>query len=152
YNGGGNPSQIAYGRDPNAVYSVEIEFTGVQAGIESVKNEGTKSKFKKFADGKDTIRVIRRSTNAKKRLLWEEDKQDWSDKNFAGFDTSFNDCIPRLEYISTVTHLEEISKWGKKTPIGLMLSGVLSALLETSPKYQEFKEKFEDVFGHSDSE
>ena len=134
YTGAGDPTQIVYLRDPSLDMSVELEFSGIQKGIESVKNEKTRESFRKFADGRDTIRVIRRKADNSKRLLWEAEKGEWSTKNFAGFDRSFNDCIPRLEYVSTATRLGDVSKWGKKTPVGVMLSGVLSAILEKSDK------------------
>jgi putative ATP-dependent endonuclease of the OLD family len=153
YNGGGDVGQIAFKRNPieNAV-SVEIEYTGIQAGIEAVKNEGTKEKFRKFADGRDVIRVIRKGDDPSKRALWNEDKDEWTVKNFAGFDKAFNDCLPRLQYVATRTRLAEVSKWGKKTPIGEMLSGVLTAILETSKQYIDFKEKFHELFTGDASE
>jgi putative ATP-dependent endonuclease of the OLD family len=79
-------------------------------------------------------------------------KSEWSSKNFAGFDKAFNDCIPRLKYVSTSTRPGDIAKWGKKTPIGMMLSGALTTILEKSAKYQEFKLKFEEVFGTEGSD
>lgn len=156
YNGSGDLNQIAYLRDPQRDVSVELEYTGIQAGIESVKNEKTKESFRKFADGRDVIRVIRRkSDGGKQRLLWDEKagaSGEWTAKNFSGFDRAFNDCLPRLQYVSTTTRLAEISKYGKKTPIGEMLSGVLTAILETSPKYVAFREKFDELFASDTSE
>ncbi len=152
YNGSGDPKEIAHLQKEENNFSVEIEFSGIQAGIEAVQNERTKASFKKFAGDRDVIRVIRRSSDVKKRCLWDEASQEWTNKNFAGFDTAFNDCIPRLEYISTKTHLADVSKWSKKTPIGQMLSGVLTALLEKSEKYQGFRKKFEEVFSAEDSD
>jgi hypothetical protein len=152
YTGTGDPIQIVYLRDPSLDMSVELEFSGIQKGIESVKNEKTRESFRKFADGRDTIRVIRRKADNSKRLLWEEEKGEWSTKNFAGFDRSFNDCIPRLEYVSTATRLGDVSKWGKKTPVGVMLSGVLSAILEKSAKYREFRSIFDELFGSEGSD
>lgn len=151
YNGSGNAQQIVHMQDSNSDFSVEIEFTGIQNGIETVKNESIKESFRKFAGTNDVIRVIRRKSDTK-RLLWNEEKKEWNAKNFAGFDKAFNDCLPRLEYVSTVTKLGDVSKWGKKTPIGLMLSGVLAAVLDKSEKYQQFRKKFEEVFEASDSD
>lgn len=152
YNGSGNPKEIAHLQNDALDFSVEIEFSGIQAGIETIRNEKTKESFRKFAGDKDVVRVIRRKSDSGKRALWIEESNEWTTKNFAGFDKAFNDCIPRLEYISTRTHLDEVSKWSKKTPIGQMLSGVLSALLETSEKYKEFRKKFDEVFGSEDSD
>lgn len=152
YNGNGDLAKIPFLRDPQVEVAVEIEFAGIQAGIETVKNEKNREAFRKFAEDRDVIRVIRRKSDSMKRALWVEAKNEWSSKNFAGFDKAFNDCLPRLEYVSTLTRLAEISKYAKKTPIGLMLSGVLNAVLEQSPKYQEFRQKFEEVFGATDSD
>lgn len=152
YSGSGDPNQLVHLRDATKDFSVEIEFSGIQAGIETVKNEKTKESFRKFAEGRDVIRVIRRKSDSSKRLLWDEKKSEWSAKNFAGFDKAFNDCIPRLEYVASTARLGDVSKWGKKTPIGLMLSGVLTAILEKSPNYQAFREKFDEVFGSEGSD
>lgn len=152
YNGGGDWSQIPYMRDNECEVSVEITYIGVQAGIEAVKNEKTKKSFADFAAGQDEIRVIRRKMDGGKRALWLADKQEWSPKNFAGFDKAFNDCLPRLQYVSTTTRLSDVSKFGKKSPISEMLSGVLSAIMEKSVKYQEFRNKFEEVFCSEDSD
>ena len=139
-------------RNQELEVSVEVEFSGIQAGIETVKNEKTRESFRKFADGRDVIRVIRRKSDGGKRSLWDETKSEWSLKNFAGFDKSFNDCLPRLQYVATSTRLADISKYGKKTPIGEMLSGVLTTILEGSTKYLEFRNKFDEVFGSDESE
>ena len=152
YSGTGDLGRIVFQQNQKLDVSVELEFTDVQAGIEAVRNEKNRESFRKFADGRDVIQVIRRKSDGGKRLLWLDEQQGWSTKNFAGFDKAFNDCIPRLEYVSTATKLSDISKYAKKTPIGLMLSGVLTAILETSQKYQSFQQKFEEVFGASDSD
>jgi len=152
YNGTGDLSEIRYLRQEDREVSVEIRYTGVQEGIEGVKNEKTKESFRKFANGKDDLRVIRRSSDGGKRALWDEETGEWSTKNFAGFDKAFNDCLPRLQYVSTTTRLADVSKFGKRTLVGEMLSGVLVAILDTSPKYREFREVFERLFGGAESE
>ncbi|WAB90172.1 AAA family ATPase [Pseudomonas citronellolis] len=152
YTGSGDLGQIAYRRDRANEVSVEIEYSGILAGIDAVKNEGTRTKFSNFADGRDVLRVIRTSREPSKRLLWDEGKGEWTAKNFAGFDKAFNDCVPRLQYVATRARLSDVSKWGKKTPIGEMLSGVLNAILETSAPYRDFKAKFDELFTGEGSE
>lgn len=152
YNASGDLGQITFMRDEQRDVSVELEYSDIQAGIESVKNEKTRESFRKFAGDRDVIRVIRRKLDVKKRLLWDEASGEWSEKNFAGFDRAFNDCLPRLQYVSTTTRLAEISKYGKKTPIGEMLSGVLTAIMEKSPQYLQFREKFDELFASDTSE
>lgn len=149
YNGSGNLKQIGFRGNPHGEVSVEIEYADIQAGIETIRNEATREKFRRFAGGKDSIRVKRTSFDSGKRFLWDEG--EWK-KNFSGFDNAFNDCLPRLQYVSTTTRLAEVSKWGKKTPIGEMLSGVLNAILETSGPYRDFKEKFHELFTGEASE
>lgn len=152
YNGGGDFSQIPFMRDGNCEVSVEITYIGVQSGIEAVKNEKTKKSFSEFANGQDEIRVIRRKSDGGKRALWINEKQEWSSRNFAGFDKAFNDCLPRIQYVATTSRLGDVSKFAKKTPIGEMLSGVLTAIMGKSPKYQEFRAKFDEVFGDEQSD
>lgn len=152
YSGSGDSSQIAFRRDASRDVVVEIEFTGVQTGIETVKNEKNREAFKRFADGRDKLRVVRKRSNGGKRALWDETTGEWSTKNFAGFDRAFNDCLPRLEYIATTSRLGDVSKFGKKTPIGLMLAGVLFAVLEGSPQYRKFRTTFDEVFGPGESD
>ena len=152
YTGSGDSNQIVYGRDPAKDFFVDLEISDIQSGLESIKNEKNRESLRKLADGRDVIRVIRRKFDSSKRLIWDEAKGEWSPKNFAGFDKAFNDCIPRLEYVATTTRPGDIAKWGKKTPIGLMLSGVLTAILENSDKYKDFRKKFDEVFAAEGSD
>ncbi|WP_454060831.1 ATP-dependent nuclease [Candidatus Nitrospira salsa] len=152
YTGSGDHNHIVYRRDAKLDFSVELEISGVQSGLETVKNEKNRSSLRKLADERDSIRVIRKKSNSSKRLIWDDSKNEWSQKNFAGFDKAFNDCIPRLEYVATTTKPGDVAKWGKKTPIGLMLAGVLSTILEKSEKYKEFRKKFDEVFGTAGSD
>ena len=48
--------------------------------------------------------------------------------------------------MDTSTHLNDVAKYTKTSPIGTMLAGVLMALLETSQPYKDFREKFDDLF------
>lgn len=57
-----------------------------------------------------------------------------------------------MEFVKTETNLKDIAKYGKSTPIGEMLSGVLSVILEQSERYREFKDNFDKLFGAEDSE
>lgn len=152
YTGKGDLEKIRHLQQPGLEVSVELEFTGIQSGIECVRNESTKAKFKKFANGEDVVRVRRSSTDVRKRSLWDRTENKWTDKNFAGFDASFNDCLPRLEYVSTTVRPDAVSQYGKKTPIGLMLSGVLTTILEQSEKYSQLRKKFSEVFQDPQSE
>ena len=69
-----------------------------------------------------------------------------------GFDAALNDFLPKFEYINTKQYYESVAKYGKTTPIGIMLSGVLSTILQANQQYREFQEKFAELFEHDDSE
>ena len=57
-----------------------------------------------------------------------------------------------FEYVSTDLNPLEVAKYGKKTPIASMLSGVLTAILEQNEDYTKFKEQFDKLFTSSESE
>lgn len=68
-------------------------------------------------------------------------------------DNSLLDLLPTFEYIETKTHLKDVAKYGAKdTPMNSMLSGVLNAILADDPKYIEFKDKFDELFGAENSQ
>src|SRR2546426_11865045 len=60
YTSTGDPAQIVYGQDATQDFFVELEIIGVQLGLESVKSEKNRESFRKLADGRDMIRVIRK--------------------------------------------------------------------------------------------
>ena len=53
--------------------------------------------------------------------------------------------------MSTSIRLADVSKYKDKNPIGTMLSGVLTAIIEDSHDYKEFKAKFDKLFESDDS-
>ncbi len=57
-----------------------------------------------------------------------------------------NDFLPKFEYINTKQYYDSVAKYAKTTPIGIMLSGVLSTILQSNPQYQEFQTKFSELF------
>ena len=73
-------------------------------------------------------------------------------KNPTGFDSAFNDFLPKFEYVSTQINPMEMAKYGKNTPIANMLSGVLTAILEQNKDYAAFREKFDELFTAPESE
>jgi hypothetical protein len=152
YSGKGDIGDIRFGRTGADEVRVEIEFDGVQEGIEKMKNEKNQSSIKKVLGDRDTIIVARSSNSPKTRIIFDESKGDWLDKNPTGFDSAFNDFLPRFEYVSTQTSLDDVAKYGKNTPIAMMLSGVLATILEANEEYREFKNKFDELFQADDSE
>ncbi|MBU0951931.1 MAG: ATP-binding protein [Elusimicrobia bacterium] len=94
--------------------------------------------------------MCRTSTAEKVILIFDVKNNEF--KNITGFDKAIYDFIPKLEYVDTKLCLEDVSRYGKNTPITNMLSGVLDVILEQSEKYRNFKDKFEELFGADDSE
>jgi hypothetical protein len=153
YSGKGDVGNIRFGRHGDDEVSVEIALEGVQGGLERMKNARNRSSIANVIGQVDSLRVRRSSREgAKSRNIFIEEKGEWLEKNPSGFDTAFNDFLPMFEYVDTKTTLGDVSKYGKTTPISLMLSGVLGAILETSEKYQQFKATFSELFEAEDSE
>ncbi len=142
--------EIRFGRTGDAKVEVLIEFEGAQDGASRMKNEGNKTKMLGVLDSSDTILVKRSSDDPKKRSIFV--KGAWVDKLPTGFDTAFNDFLPRFEYIDTRKYFEDVAKFSKTTPVGIMLSGVLTTILEKSTQYQEFHKNFEEIFGGEKSD
>jgi putative ATP-dependent endonuclease of OLD family len=152
YSAKGDISDLRFGRSGDAEVSVEIEFSGVQDALAAMKNERNRASIEKVLKGADVFRAKRTSSDYKVRKIFDEQTEKWTDKNPAGFDTAFNDFLPVFEYIETSTHLADVSKFGKTTPVGSMLSAVLMALLEKSQPYKDFREKFDQLFTAEDSD
>lgn len=122
---------------------VDIEFSDIQSGIDAMKNEKNKIAMKNLLAGRDVVTIRRSSVDPKKRPMFIDGE---AVKNPNGFDTALNDFLPKFEYITTKTHVDDVATYNKKTPIGIMLSSVLGAILENSPSYQNFRAQFEKVF------
>lgn len=152
YSGRGDPSELRFGRTGNSEISVEVEFSGLQAALAAMKNEKNRTSLEKTIGKEDSIRARRSSVDPKTRKIFDPKTRSWLEKNPTGFDSAFNDLLPMLEYVDTKTHLSDIAKYGKTTPVGTMLAGVLMALLETSKPYKEFREKFDELFTSPDSD
>lgn len=149
YYGKGDPLEMSHKRN-GGVIEVEIKFDGVQDAISSMKNEKNKATLQSKLLGQTEISVLRRSTE-KKRLFLNPASGQFEDPG-SGFDKAIDDLLPRFEYVPTSMSLTDVAKYTKTSPIGLMLSGVLMALLETNLEYQAFKEKFDSLFGADTSD
>lgn len=141
---------IRFGRTGAAEVSVEIEFNGAQDGAKRMKNDANRTKILKVLDGKDTVVVKRSSNDPKKRSI--SVNGNWIDKVPTGFDNALNDFLPHFEYVDTRKYFEDVAKYSKSTPIGIMLSGVLTTILESSNEYQKFRQQFEKIFGGDKSD
>lgn len=141
---------IRHGRNGQEEVFVEVEFTGVKDGLASMHNEANKTKLTTLIGDADVISIRRTSTDLKNRKITINDTT--IDKSPTGFDNSLNDFLPRFEYIDTKKFYEDLTKYGKTTPIGSMLSGVLEVLLEQNDEYVQFKNKFDELFGSEKSQ
>jgi len=147
---GENIEDIRFGRTGTDEISVEIEFAEAKSGVERMKNQANKTKMGEVLGDSDSIIVKRSSADPKKRMIFANGK--WLEKQPTGFDNALNDFLPRFEYVDTRKYFEDVAKFTKTSPIGVMLSGVLTTILEKSTQYQDFHKKFEEVFGGETSD
>ncbi|WP_164964061.1 ATP-dependent endonuclease [Rubrivivax sp. JA1026] len=151
YSGKGEITDIKLAGAPAAEdVAVEIEFSGVQAGIALISNAENQQKLRNVVGDSDSLRVRRTSKDAKSRYVFNVKEDKWQ-KQPTGADSAFNNCIPRFEFVLTDKSLKEVSAFKATTPIGQMLSSVVSEALEKDEKYLDFKAKFEELFQSPES-
>lgn len=129
---------------------VEIVFSGVQAGLEQISSPDNQKKLRNIIGEDDTFTVRRTSNDAKARYVYNPKEEKWQ-KQPVGVDSAFNNCIPRFEFVLTDKNLKEVSAFKATTPIGQMLSSIVSEALEQDPRYVEFKQKFAELFESPES-
>lgn len=146
YNGKGDLDKIRFGKSGTEEVSVEVEFSEIQDGIEKMRNEKNKTTIRERFGSYETIKIKRTSSLPKVRQIYDQAKGVWVEKNPTGFDSAFNDFLPSFEYVSTQMKPADMTKYGKTTPIGNMLAGVLSVILAKDPAYTRFKDEFDKLF------
>jgi len=146
---GGLSNDLKFKRQSELEILVEIEFSGAQDGALKMRNEANKTKILNVLGEADIVSVSRSSENVKKRKVFVNGEEV---NPGTGFDPALNDFLPKFEYINTKQYYDSVAKYTKTTPIGIMLSGVLSAILESNDQYQEFQQKFTQLFEGEDSE
>ncbi|QXP62201.1 ATP-dependent endonuclease [Polaribacter sp. HaHaR_3_91] len=152
YNGlgrGQNITELKYKRQSTNEIFIELEFSGAQQGAENMRNQTNKTKIINALSENDTVIVSRSSVDVKKRkfIINGEEVNPGT-----GFDKALNDFLPKFEYVTTKQYYDAVAKYGKTTPMGIMLSGVLSAILQENVQYQEFQTKFRELFEDDTSE
>ena len=149
YGAKSSPDDYYFNRDTTNGIVVEITFDEVLAtDIEKLATEANKTKIKTMLGDATTFSVRKSSSDHKRKYF-----VDGADKgNPSGLDTAINEFLPKLEYINTTIRLDDVSKYKDKNPIGMMLSGVLTAIVESSAEYKSFKEQFARLFDDEDSE
>ncbi len=137
-----------YGCDTANRIAVRLYYEEVvSSDVEKLTTDANKTKIKTMLNGSAAFSVLKTSaTHKRSYFVGEEDKG-----NPAGMDAAINEFLPRLEYVSTSIRLADVSKYKDKNPIGTMLSGVLTAIIEDSNDYKEFKAKFDKLFESDDS-
>lgn len=138
-----NISELRYKRDSQNEILVEVEFTGALDGAEKMQNEKNKTTIQNKLNGNDIVVFTRDSIDVKKRKMFINGTEI---NPGTGFDTALNDFLPKFEYINTKQYYDSVAKYSKTTPIGIMLSGVLSAILQSNQQYQDFQTKFSELF------
>ena len=129
--------------------SVEIFFENVtEIDIEKLKNESNQKKIRKLLENNTAFSMKKTSVDHKRKYFINGEEK----KNPSGLDTAINEFLPKLEYVNTKIRLDDVSKYKDKNPIGLMLSGVLNVIIESSKEYISFKEQFSKLFDSDDSE
>ncbi len=149
YNAKSSLKDEHFDRNENKKIIVEIFFEEVVAtDIDKLTTEANKTRIRNMLGGFTVFSVLRTSVDHKRKYFVNgEDKG-----NPSGLDTAINEFLPKLEYVNTKIRLDDVSKYKDKNPIGIMLSGVLTAIIENSQDYIDFKEQFSKLFDNEDSE
>lgn len=147
---GQNVTELKHKRKFENEILVELEFSGAQQGVQNMQNKTNKTKISNALNDNDTV-VISRSTSSdvkKRKVIVNSTEVNPG----TGFDKALNDFLPKFEYITTKQYYDAVAKYSKTTPMGIMLSGVLSAILQENVQYREFQTKFRELFEDNDSE
>jgi len=150
YGGKGDIQELKHCDAGSEDIEVEVTFSDAQEGIEQISNESNQTKLKKVLGDSVTMRIKRSSKSPKDRLLYNPISTEWK-KQPTGADSAFNNCIPRFEFIEATKNFKDVSAYKNTTPIGQMLSGLVSETLNKDSEYKQFREQFERLFGDGDS-
>lgn len=150
FNGSGNKEELLHKKHQGEEMYVEIEFDGVQEAISKMSNDSNKSTIRGKLGDTEYVHVIRKFGESK-RLVKKDIDEEYTDPG-TGFDKSLNDFLPKLEYVPTTSTIKDKAKYGKKTEIGQMLSGLVDEILKAEdPRYKKFYKTFEELFLAEDS-
>ena len=136
-------------KDTTREIIVSIIFIGCQEGLSKMQNEKNKSALSKAISENDEITIIRTSSDVKKRGLYINGEEI---KSGTGFDTALNDFLPKFEYVNTKQYYDSVAKYAAKTPMGVMLSGVLSEIVQSNEQYRNFQSTFSELFTSDNSQ
>lgn len=138
-----------FDREDSNIISVEIFFTDVlDTDISKLKTKANQTKITELLEGETMFSVKKTSSNHRRTYIVKDMKKE----NPSGLDTAINEFLPKLEYINTKVRLDDVSKYKERNPIGQMLSGVLTAIIEDSDDYKDFKKQFSKLFDYKESD
>lgn len=140
---------LKFKRETEREIIVEVTFTGAIDGAAQMQNVANRTKIENALDGSDIVTFKRSSLLPTKRKMFINGTEV---NPGTGFDAALNDFLPKFEYINTKQYYDSVAKYGKTTPIGIMLSGVLTAILQENEQYQQFQAKFRELFEDDNSE
>jgi putative ATP-dependent endonuclease of OLD family len=146
---GVNINDLKFKREEDRELLVELTFSQALDGAAQMKHEGNRAKIEKILDGCDEVVVRRSSSNHSKRKVLINGQEV---NTGTGFDSALNDFLPKFEYVNTKQYYDSVAKYAKATPMGVMLSDVLTTILENNKQYQQFQEKFRELFEDDDSQ
>lgn len=149
YNSKSSAEELYFNKNTNEPIEVELEYIDVtEDDINKLSTPANQTKIRNLLS-ENTSFIIRKASSDHKRVYIV----DGEDKgNPSGLDAAINEFLPKLEYVTTKITLDEVAKYKDKNPIGQMLSGVLTAIVEQSEDYKKFREQFERLFESESSE
>ncbi len=131
------------------IITVELFFEDIkESDIDKFSTETNKTKIRTMLGDRKSFSVLKKSSDHKRTFIVEGKNMG----NPLGIENAINEFLPKLEYVNTKIRLDDVSKYKDKNPIGVMLSGVLTAIIENSQDYIEFKKKFTKLFDDDQSE
>ncbi len=98
-----------------------------------MQHEGNRTKIENVLKRYDVVTIRRSSTNITKLKVFVNGQEVNPGK---GFDATLNNFLPKFEYVNRKQYFDSVAKYGKSTPIGVMLSAVLTTILEENKVYQ----------------
>jgi putative ATP-dependent endonuclease of the OLD family len=149
YNAKSSLEEERFCRQSDRPIRVQLDFADVsETDVAKLTAEASRTKILALLDGATSFSVVKTSADHKRKYF-----VGGADKgNPTGLDTAINEFLPRLEYINTKIRLDDVAKYKDKNPIGAMLSGVLTAIIESSDDYKKFKAQFSTLFDGETSE
>ncbi len=132
-----------FNKETSNTIRVEVYFSNVEdTDINKLKSHASKTKITSLLEGQTSFSVVKTSDDHKRTYVVNGENKN----NPQGLDTAINEFLPKLEYVNTKIRLDDVSKYKDKNPIGQMLSGVLSVIIENSKDYIAFKMQFYFLF------